>query len=108
MKKLLKITCLVIIMVAAMKSICLADVIMAGDDPRYHGMGRYPNGYENTYVNKYENNETKNRAIKSTDNEFDMDIIKVAVIGVLIITIVICATIIIVQIIKTGKEKNND
>lgn len=108
MKKITKILSFVFLLSILFSRICFADVIMPGENPRNHGMGRYDNWQENKYVNTYSNRYNNEDENTIDDDEKNLDTLKVLGVGALIIVIVSCVLFIVVQIVRNGKGKDNN
>ena len=108
MKKITKILSFVFLLSIFFTRICFADVIMPGENPRNHGMGRYDNWQENRYANTYSNSHKNDTDNTIDEDEKNLDTLKVLGVGVLVTIIVSCALVIVVQIVRNSKGKENN
>lgn len=108
MKKITKILSFVFLLSIFFTKICFADVIMPGENPRNHGMGRYDNWQGNKYVNTYSNSYNNDIDNTIDTDEKNLDTLKILGVGVLVAIIVSCTLVIVVQIVRNSKGKNNN
>lgn len=108
MKKITKIISFIFLFSILFSRICFADVIMPGEDPRNHGMGRYDNWQENRYVNTYSNRYNNDVENSIDSDEKNLDTLKVLGVGVLIAIIISCTLVIVVQLVRNSKGKENN
>lgn len=96
MKKTIKIFSIIVIFFSIFSCTCLADVVMTPEDAKHHGM---------QYRDDKINNAVKNVVEKS---EFNWDILKIVLIGILVAIIIFCTVMCIYRASQEKKEKEKN
>ena len=96
MKKTIKIFSIIVIFFSIFSCTCLADVVMTPEDAKHHGM---------QYRDDKINNVVKNVVEKS---EFNWDILKIVLIGILVAIIIFCTVMCIYRASQEKKEKEKN
>ena len=104
MKKTIKIFSIIVIFFSIFSCTCFADVVMTPEDAKHHGM-RYPNDIPTRRENTVVNNTVNKLADKF---EFNWDIFKIFIIGVLVAVIIFCTVMCIYRASQEKKEKEKN